>query len=101
MNGSENEPFFEASDGEKADNDNKGNNVKQVEQQMRSVLVRALHQSGAGRAYGPDKPDGVGQRDNLGERPDVAGQVKHAQIQLGSKKPNLIIFVNHPRTASE
>ena len=63
---SEYQPFFEAFDGEEADDEDKGDNIKQVEQQ---------DTSGIDGADGAGKPDRMRQRNNLGEGPNISGQI--------------------------
>ena len=67
---SEYQPFFEAFDCEEANDEDKGNDVKQVEQQMRRVLMGA---------DGADEADRVGQGDNLGERTNEGREIRNRE----------------------
>jgi hypothetical protein len=57
-------PFFEPVDREKANYEDKGDNVKHIEQENQMVLACA---------DGTGKPDGMRQRYNLGERANIGG----------------------------
>ncbi len=58
--------FFEAFDREKADDEDKDNNVKDIEQEIPMILACT---DGAG------KPNRMRQEDNLGEWTNIGGQI--------------------------
>lgn len=60
------QPFLEPLDGEEADEQCKGADIKQIQQKVRRVLMHA---------YRADEADRMCQRNNLGDRPDVGGQI--------------------------
>lgn len=74
---SEYKPFFESLDREKANYENKGNNVKHIEQKIPVILARTNSAC---------QPDGMRQGDNLGERANIRGQIGNREDHARKEK---------------
>lgn len=86
--------FFEAGDGEVADDEDESNDVKGIEEEVPVILAGA---DGAGETDGMRKGDNLGKRANIGgqigNREDHARKEKHRREKTSEVK---IEMVNRP-----